>query len=178
MDLILRNLFCCQCYFLRIQMPVILSFLNTRDLYFKCAAHTKSNWWWRDLFQIVRSRENHKKGLEDNQGWKNPGLKKNNSHVFFVFSSLVWWFFWKETGFCSFFRKITKHYSELFLLLHATSPFSELRNNNFLYLLWHLNLRVKKCIPSFFSQCYWSIHSKVVRFGKHAHSRQRKGTPT
>jgi len=25
-------------------MPVILSFLNTRDLHFRCAAHTQSNW--------------------------------------------------------------------------------------------------------------------------------------
>jgi len=25
-------------------MPVILSFFNTRDLYFRCAAHTRSNW--------------------------------------------------------------------------------------------------------------------------------------
>jgi len=31
----------------------------------------------------------------------------------------------------------------LFLLHHAVSPFSELHNNNLLYLLWHSNLRVK-----------------------------------
>jgi len=29
-----------------------------------------------------------------------------------------------------------------------------------------------------FAKCCWSIHSKVVRFGNHAHSRQRKATPT
>jgi len=46
-------------------MPVILIFLNTRDLCSRCAAHTQPNWWWRDLFQIVPSRENHKKGLKD-----------------------------------------------------------------------------------------------------------------
>jgi len=50
-------------------------------------------------------------------------------------------------------KKNGKTYSELFLLLHAISPFSELHNNNFLYLLWHSNLRVKKCTPSSFSQC-------------------------
>jgi len=44
MDLIFRNLFCCQHLFLRIQMPVILSFFITRDLHSKCAAHTQSNW--------------------------------------------------------------------------------------------------------------------------------------
>jgi len=43
MDLIFRDLFCCQHYFLRIQMPVILSFLNTRDLCCRCAAHSQSN---------------------------------------------------------------------------------------------------------------------------------------
>ena len=30
----------------------------------------------------------------------------------------------------------------------------------------------------FFSQCCWSIHSRVLRFGKNAHSKQRKATPT
>jgi len=37
----------------------------------------------------------------------------------------------------------------------------------------------KEMYPIFVSakRC-WSIHPKVVRFGKHAHSRQRKATPT
>jgi len=46
---------------LRIQMPVILSFFITRGFYARCAAHHT------DLFQIMRSRENHKV-LKDNQG--------------------------------------------------------------------------------------------------------------
>jgi len=50
-------------------MPVILNFFDTRDLHSRCAAHTHSNWWWCDLFQIVRSREIHKKSIER---W--PGL--------------------------------------------------------------------------------------------------------
>jgi len=29
-----------------------------------------------------------------------------------------------------------------------------------------------------FARCCWSVHSKVVRLGKHAHSNQRKATPT
>jgi len=29
---------------LRIQMPVILSLFNTRDLHFRYGAHTQSNW--------------------------------------------------------------------------------------------------------------------------------------
>jgi len=30
-------------YFLRIQMPVILSFFNTRDLYCRCASHAQTD---------------------------------------------------------------------------------------------------------------------------------------
>jgi len=47
---------------------------------------------------------------------------------------------------------LEKNTSELFSLHHAISPFSELHKNNFLYLLWYSNPRVKKCIPSLFSQ--------------------------
>ena len=32
--------------------------------------------------------------------------------------------------------------------------------------------------PSLYSQCCWSVHSKVVRIGKSANSKQRKATPT
>jgi len=42
--------------------------LQNRDLHSRCGAHTQSNWQWRYFFQIVRSRENHKKGLKDNYG--------------------------------------------------------------------------------------------------------------
>jgi len=44
MELIFRNLIYCQHQFLRIQIPVILTFFNTRDLYSKCAACTQLNW--------------------------------------------------------------------------------------------------------------------------------------
>jgi len=33
----------CQHYFLRLQMSVILTFFNTRDLYSKCSVHIQSN---------------------------------------------------------------------------------------------------------------------------------------
>ena len=36
----------------------------------------------------------------------------------------------------------------------------------------------KEMYPSLFLQCCWSIHFKVVRLGKNAHSKQRKATPT
>jgi len=37
----------------------------------------------------------------------------------------------------------------------------------------------KEMYPIFvFAMCSWSVHSKVTRLGKHAHSNQRKTTPT
>jgi len=36
----------------------------------------------------------------------------------------------------------------------------------------------KEMYPILFSQCSWPVHSKVVRLSKHAHSKQRKATPT
>jgi len=37
----------------------------------------------------------------------------------------------------------------------------------------------KEMYPIFvFVRCCWSVHSMVVRRGKHAHSKQRKATPT
>jgi len=39
--------------------------------------------------------------------------------------------------------------------------------------------KVKKCTPIFvFAKCCWLVHSKVVRLGNNAHSKQRKATPT
>jgi len=87
------------------------------------------------------------KVLKDNQGWEKTVLfKKHNPPVFLFFLIRTFLFFLKEIDFCYFFKKTQKPHSELFLLHHAISPFSELRNNNLLYLLWHSNLRVKKCI--------------------------------
>jgi len=52
--------------------------------------------------------------------------------MFFCFSLiLVFGFFEKKQVFVSFLEKNAKIYSELFLLHHAISPFSELYNNNF-----------------------------------------------
>ena len=60
-------------------------------------------------------------------------------------------FIWKETDFCSL-KKSHKAHSDLFLLHHTISPFSELHNNILLYQLWHSNLRVKKRTPYLFAQ--------------------------
>jgi len=74
--------------------------------------------------------------------------KKNNPPVFL---NRIFVFFFKETSFCFLKKKTQKYHSELFLLNHAISQFSELHNNNLLYLLCHSNLRVKKCTLSLFS---------------------------
>ena len=70
------------------------------------------------------------------------GLRKTHFFVFFE----------KKLDFVLILRKTEKLHSELFLLHHAILLFSELHNNNLLYLLWHSKLRVKKCAPSLFSQ--------------------------
>jgi len=39
-------------------------------------------------------------------------------------------------------------------------------------------IRGKEMYPIFvFTKCCWTAHSKVVRLGKNAHSKQRKATP-
>ena len=87
--------------------------------------------------------------------------------------------FLKKQVFVLFSRKRQKPHSELFLLHHAISPFSELHSNNLLCLLWRSKLRVKKCTPSLFLQSVvgW-FTQKVVRLGEHAHSKQKKTIPT
>jgi len=54
--------------------------------YSRCAA-------WHDLPQIVWSTENRKKGLEDNQGWEKPVLKKTALRVFCFFLIRFWGIF-------------------------------------------------------------------------------------
>jgi len=107
-------------------MPVILSVINLIVT-------------WH-MFQIVWSRENHKKDWKTISVEENPFLKKNNPPVFLIRISC----YFKKNRFLFFFsKKNSKTHSELFLLHHAISPFLELHNNNLLYLLWHSNLRVK-----------------------------------
>ena len=47
--------------------------------------------------------------------------------------------FLNKQDFVLFLRKTEKKHSELFLFHHAKQLFSELYNNNMLYLLWHTN---------------------------------------
>jgi len=47
-------------------------------------------------------------------------------------------------------KKTQKPLSALLTMHHAISPFSELHNNNLLYLLWNSKLRIKRCTPSLF----------------------------
>jgi len=79
---------------------------------------------------------------------KNPFFfSKKPNHLFFLF------FFKKKQDFVLFSKKTKKKHPEVFLFHHAISLFSELHNNNLLYLLWHLKLKVKQCTPSLISQC-------------------------
>ena len=79
-------------------MPVILNFFNTRDLYSETD---------RDVFQIVRSSENHKKKLKDNYLFIISVEKKNVFHIkpnvpgFCAFDIRFWDFFEKRQDFCS-----------------------------------------------------------------------------
>jgi len=97
---------------------------------------------------------------------KKTWFKKNNLRVFCFFK---YGFFEKKRIFV-FLEKSPKPYSELFLLHHAVSPFLELHNNSFLYLLWHSNVRVKKCTPSLFSQCCWSLSMHTEKSHSHTNS--------
>jgi len=88
--------------------------------------------------------------LKDNQGCEKPVcLKKNIPSVFFKSAFFV---FLKRNWILFFLKNTQNPHSELFLLHLAISPFSELHNNNLLYLILHSNLRVNKCLPSLFSQ--------------------------
>jgi len=114
---------------------------------------------------------------------KNLGFfKKNNSPGFFVFlkKTVFFSFFKKKQDFVLFSKKTEKSHSELFLFHHAISLFSELHNNNFLYLLWHSKLKVKKRPPSLFLQSVvGQFTSKwCIKLGKHAHSKQKNHSHT
>ena len=84
-------------------------------------------------------------------------------------------FFEKKQDFVLFLKKTEKAHSELFLFHHAIPLFSELHNNNLLYLHWHSKLRVKQCTPSLILQCV--VGQFTPKIGKYAHSKQR-ATPT
>jgi len=51
-------------------MPVILRFFIARVFYSRYTAHAQSNWQWRDLLQIGRPWENHKKRIERSGVWR------------------------------------------------------------------------------------------------------------
>jgi len=84
------------------------------------------------------------KRIERRSGLRKTGFKKRTNHLFFLIR------FWKRNRLLFLKKNTQKPHSELLLLHHAISPFSELHNNESLYLLWHSNLRVKKCTPSLF----------------------------
>ena len=84
-------------------------------------------------------KEKSQKGLKDDRGWETPVFFEKQQPTCFLNP-----IFWRGSFFS--FKKTQNPYSDLFLLHHAISPFSEWHNNNLLYLLlWYSNLRVQKC---------------------------------
>jgi len=58
-------------------------------------------------------------------------------------------FFEKKQDFVLFLRKTEKTHSEVFLLHHPMSPFSELHNNNLLYIIMAFKIEGKEMYPIF-----------------------------
>jgi len=179
MDLIFGNLFCCQ-HLLRIQMSVILNFFNTMDLYSGCASapnQTDSD---------VTCSRSCDQGKITKKDWKvirvekNPFFKnKTNPPEFFVFLHPFFVFFKKKQVFI---LKKKQHGNPMLNCFVAsynnTVPFSELHNNNLLYLLWHSNLRVKTCTPSLFSRSVSGQFTPKWLGLVRKHSKERKATLT
>jgi len=130
-------------------MLVILTLFKTRNLYSKHAARTQKNWFDVTCSRSCDQGKTTKRIVRQSGLRKTRFLKKNNPPVFFNPNFFV---FLKRYRFLFFCKKYTKTPLWIALLHHAISPFSELHNNNLLYLLWHSNLTVKKCNPSLFSQ--------------------------
>jgi len=78
--------------------------------------------------------------------------KKKQPTCFFCFKKKRFSDFFKIEKIVCFLLKTEKPHSQLFLLHHATSQFSELHNNTLLSLSWHSKSSVKKCIISLFWQ--------------------------
>ena len=82
-------------------------------------------------------------------------LKEKTTHLFCLFffeKHLFFVFFFKRNKILFFFWGNRKNPILNCLFHHAISLFSELHNNNLLYLSWHSKLTVKKCTPSLFWQ--------------------------
>jgi len=97
-------------------------------------------------------------------------LSKKTIHLFFKKKNSFFGFFKYILIFVLFLRETQKPHSELFLLHHAISPFSELHNNSLLCLLLHSKLRAKKCTHLCFH--------KVLLVSSLKSGKQRKAPPT
>ena len=102
-----------------------------------------ASWHWHRTSAVHR--------LEKNLGFFK---KKQPTSVFLLFflkkKNGFFLFFEKKQDFVLFSKKTEKPHFELFLFLHTMSLFSELHNDNLLYLIWHSKLRVKKCTRLWF----------------------------
>jgi len=145
MDLIFWNLYCFQLWFLPFSNDSNSQLLQYQGS--TLGVRRISNQTDND----VTCPKSCDQGKIIKKDWKIIRVEKNPTHLdVLLFFKSIFWVIWKETVFL-FFKKTQKPHSDLSLLHHAISPFSELHNNNFLYQWWHSNLRVKKCTPSLVS---------------------------
>ena len=154
-------------------MPVILTFMDTRDLY-SISVQTDS------YVTCSRSCDEGKitKRLKDNRGWEKPIFQKKTTHLFFIFLIRIFIFLWKERVFVLF---VKKHKTPLWIVFIASCNITIFKITQQLLDIPILAFKFegKDMYPIFvFAKCCWSIHSTVVRLGRNADSKQRNATPT
>jgi len=107
------------------------------------------------------------------QGWEKPVFFKKNKSLGF-FKKRIFWVFKKKQDFFLFLRKTEKPYSQLF---YCIMQYHYFQNYTIIIVIPIMAFKIegkeKYPICVFAKHC-WSVHS----FGKHAHSKQRKTTPT
>ena len=107
----------------------------------------------QNFYTLCSAQYSHQKNIECEESKfekKNIFFQKKQPTCFF--KNPFFGFFKKKQDFVISSKKTEKAHSELFLFHHTILLFSELHNNNLLYLLWHSKLRVKQCTPSLISQ--------------------------
>jgi len=165
-------------------MPVILSFFNTRDLYTAGVRRTPN----QTDSDVTCSRPCDQGKIT--KRLKDAGLRKTR---FFTRTKPVFLKENKPTCFCffnplfSFFEKkqvflIKKKQKKTILYcVHCILQHHHFQNYTIIpcYTYYGIQNWGLRNVPIFvFAKCCWSMHSKEIRLGKHAHSKQRKATGT
>ena len=132
----------------RIQMPVIFSFFITRDLY---TLGVRSALIVRSALKLIVTWLVPDHAIKGKSQKRIETVIRVEKKKFLLkttrpFSkSFFFLFFWKETGFCSFVKKISTKipFSIICIASCNMTIFKKLHNKNLLYLLCHSNLRIK-----------------------------------